>query len=82
MRTYYVISRDFAYAGADGLYAETLTAKNEEEAWEAVEEGIARGMSQDWLLDKKSLKKLKELCDALLTKKPRDMLNKLKGGGD
>lgn len=56
-KQFVVLSRDFGY---NKFYVVKIKAKTEEEAWEIVENEIATTNSQDWLLDKESLKDLKE----------------------
>jgi hypothetical protein len=66
MKTFYVISRDLRFPGDDGLYAEKLRAKNHDEAWEMIDESIATSMSNEWVLSRREVQKLKKLCEALL----------------
>ena len=62
MKRYFVISRELC---CDGVFGETIEAKNDEEAWEIVQESIATNMSHDWLFTEDEFRKLKELCEKL-----------------
>ena len=61
MKTWYVLQREFL---DNSFHFYTFQATTEKRAWEYVEEALTTNNSQDWLLSKKDLVKLKCALDS------------------
>lgn len=55
---FYVLQREFL---TGIIFIESLNAKNNEKAWQIIEEEITTNNSQEWLLTEKEFYDLKEL---------------------